>query len=141
MKRAILLAAWFAAIVIPANSKTPPADEARRIESRFLAPCCWSENLALHNSPTAEAMRAEIVKFVSEGRSESQIVEYYVAKYGKRILREPEGTPWIVLMLVPVLALVGGTIFLVRFLRRDKSAARTVAAPGGITVSEEELDW
>lgn len=78
------------------------AENPRRIQERFMAPCCWHENVAIHQSPTAEAMRAEIVKFVADGRTEAEIVEVYVARYGERILREPRGSRSFWLRTAPI---------------------------------------
>jgi cytochrome c-type biogenesis protein CcmH len=76
-----------------------PTDSLRAITERFIAPCCWRENLAVHQSPDAEKMRAEIVQLVADGRTEDEIVEQYVSQYGERILRVPRGARFAVLTL------------------------------------------
>lgn len=53
-------------------------DSVRTITERFVAPCCWRENLAVHQSPDAEKTRAEIVQLVAAGKTEDEIVEHYV---------------------------------------------------------------
>jgi cytochrome c-type biogenesis protein CcmH len=76
----------------------------RRIQERFLAPCCWNESLALHRSPDANEMRAEIARMVAAGKTEQEIVDRYVALHGERILREPRGTRFQWLNWIPVVA-------------------------------------
>ena len=69
-------------------------DEAqlRRLQGRFLAPCCWQESLAVHQSEIAVELRAEIARLAAAGRTENEIVDTLVARYGERILVEPRGT-------------------------------------------------
>jgi len=68
-----------------------PAELTRKLQARFIAPCCWSETVAVHRSESAAGMRDEIARFVDDGKSEDEIVAFYVAKYGERILLEPRG--------------------------------------------------
>lgn len=117
-----------------------PAGEARRIEERFLAPCCWSESLAFHNSPKAVEMREEVEGLVAAGKSEAQIVDLYVARYGERILREPRGGRRTVLTLGPLVALALGGTLLVVYLRRVRPVAQAAGAPVA-AIREEDLDW
>ena len=71
-------------------------------------------------SGAAEKMRAEIERMVAEGRTERQVIDFYKAQYGMRILREPEGVTWWAATLVPGAALVFGLAVLVRFLRNTR---------------------
>ena len=66
-------------------------DDTKRIQDRLLAPCCWQQSVAVHDSDIARQMRAEIARLAASGKNEEQIVEVYVARYGERILREPRG--------------------------------------------------
>jgi cytochrome c-type biogenesis protein CcmH len=106
------------------------------LTARFLAPCCWHENLAVHASPAAEQMRSEIARFVRAGKTADEITEYYVQMYGERILREPRGQRGIWLMLVPVVLLGAGFLFLAAQLRRIRPVSPSVALP---PVSDD--DW
>lgn len=83
----------------------------RRIEERFLSPCCWRESLALHRSPDADAMRAEVRQLLEAGKSEDEIVALYVSRYGQRILREPQGRPAIWLQTLPLVMTAIGFAF------------------------------
>lgn len=98
-----------------------PAEDlatARKIQERLVAPCCWQENLATHRSPEAASLRAEILQQIDAGRSESEIVEHFVARYGERILREPRGFRSTLLSVIPWLALGLGCLWILRHLRR-----------------------
>lgn len=115
-----------AAIMLAAAAPDP----ARRIEERFLAPCCWRESVAVHQSPKAEELRAEIQRMVAAKKSEAEIVDHYVALYGERILREPRGLRSLWLMIVPLVVLVGGGAALAVYLRH---ASRAALADGSAT--------
>ena len=119
-----------------------PEEEARRIEARFVAPCCWRENLAVHDSAVAKQLRFEIAQMVASGQTESQIVDEYVARYGERILREPRGARFQVLMITPIAVLGIGCLLVFRILSRvlhkAPADARTVALRA---IPDEDLEW
>ena len=107
-------------------------DEIRRLEHRLMAPCCYSQTIDVHMSQEAFDMRSEVEAMVAAGKSESEIVAYYKAKYGETILVVPDGATGKVAFAVPVLAALIGTIFLGWFLRRGTSvnlSASAVAQP------------
>lgn len=100
------------------------ASGVRKIQDRFLAPCCWRQSVAIHDSPVARQMRDEIVRLVSEGKTEEEIVDYYVGRYGERILRQPRGQAWIWLNVVPIGALGGGLAGVLVFMTRARKPVR-----------------
>ena len=104
-------------------------DRTRRIQDRFLAPCCWQQSLALHDSDIAREMRAEIAGMVASGKNEEQIVDVYVARYGERILREPRGANWWWSILIPLATFTLATTWLLSYVARKRR--NSVAAPEG----------
>jgi len=102
-------------------------DAVRRIQDRFLAPCCWQQSVAVHDSDIAKQMRAEIAGMVASGRSEEQIVDFYVARYGERILREPRGAYWWWSIVIPMVSIALATACLVLFLRRQRRETAVAA--------------
>jgi cytochrome c-type biogenesis protein CcmH len=96
------------------------ANGVRKIQDRFMAPCCWSQSVAVHDSPVARQMRQEIVSLASEGKTEEEIVDYYVGRYGDRILRQPRGRAWIWLNAVPFGALSAGLAGVLVFMARAR---------------------
>jgi cytochrome c-type biogenesis protein CcmH len=65
------------------------AEKAREIEDNLIAPCCWSQPVSQHYSEVAEQIRNEVREMVASGKSRDEILDYYVAKYGERILATP----------------------------------------------------
>lgn len=104
-----------------------------------MAPCCWQESVAVHRSDAAAEMRAEIAGMVAGGKTDEQIVDFYVARFGERILREPRGAKRWWLTLAPLFTLGLGGAALAAFIRRqrrDAPPASNVAAP-----LPDDLDW
>ena len=103
--------------VLVAQSRPEFQPRQEKLEKSLLAPCCWSEPIATHRSEVALEMRAEIARFLGEGKSDREILDYYKARYGERILVEPEGAKWWWMHVVPVLMLFGGlgvTVFVLK---------------------------
>jgi cytochrome c-type biogenesis protein CcmH/NrfF len=95
---------FFLATILWAAAHGTDADtRVRQLCARFIAPCCWHENLNVHYSPLAEELRGEIRGRVRKGESDDEIQQDLVRRYTARILAEPEGeagawlwwTPWV----------------------------------------------
>lgn len=100
----------------------PPAlggdleQEARALEAMLIAPCCFSQQVSVHQSPAADQVRLDVRRRLAAGETRDQILAAYVAQHGKRILAEPpaEGFDRILHLLPPVgLVLTAGFLALV----------------------------
>jgi cytochrome c-type biogenesis protein CcmH len=58
----------------------------KEIEQSLMATCCWSGTVYDHGHPE---MEAEITAFVNAGKTKEEIINYYVDKYGERVLASP----------------------------------------------------
>lgn len=108
--------------------------DARELETRLIAPCCFSQQVSLHQSEAAAEVRRDIRRRLSAGQSREQILDAYVAQYGKRILVEPpaEGFDAILYVLPPLGLILTAALTIVlvrRFAARGQVAAP--AAPAG----------
>lgn len=137
-----MLAAMFALVLAVQLPAPPPAlapeleREARRLETKVIAPCCWSQQVSVHDSPAATQMRADIRQRLAEGQKEEVILAAYVAEYGERILAEPpaKGFTRLLYVMPPILGVVGiGLLIIVvrRFAQRGSAAPAAIAAAGG----------
>lgn len=72
-----------------------------RLTHELIAPCCWRESIAIHRSQEALQILDEVEKLVAEGRSEEEIRNIYVARYGPRILADPPGVSKYWLYVLP----------------------------------------
>ena len=74
-----------------------------RLEHELVVPCCFSQVVADHMSSEAAEMRHEIVQLVLSGRTEKQILDGYVAHYGRAILATPDGITGNIAFTIPPL--------------------------------------
>ena len=104
-------------------SSSPPSAAARAaaIESVIRCPSCEDLSVAASSAPTAIAVRAEVSRQVADGRSDGQIKEYLVARYGSAIVLEPATTGWAaVVWVLPVVVGIGAIGLLVLVLVRRR---------------------
>jgi cytochrome c-type biogenesis protein CcmH len=94
---------------------------------------CQNESLAGSHAELAQDLRREIRKMIGEGKSDQEILDFMVARYGDFVRYRPpiKPTTWL-LWGGPFLLLLGGIGGLVVFLRRRTQDAK---APG---LSDEE---
>ena len=127
---AILLAGLFTGIAF-AQDEFPTDDDVNAVAKQLYCPVC--ENTPLDVCPT-EACRQwrELIRTqLSEGMTEQQIKDYFVANYGARVLSEPPrtGLNWLVYLLPPVIILLGA-FFLFRSFREWTKVSATASAAG-----------
>ncbi len=116
----IVLALFFAAApVVFAQQSNPTDDEVNAVAKKLFCPVC--ENVPLDVCPTVACAqwRATIREQLAAGRSEQQILDYFVQQYGERVLAEPStrGLNVLVWVLPPLIALAGAGLY-VFFIRR-----------------------
>ncbi len=104
-----------------AGSSSDPGIElrAKAIEEKIIAPCCWTQPVSQHYSEAASRIRKQIREMLSAGKSEEEILDYYVAEYGERILASPRARGFNILAYVlPWVGLAAGIAALGLALRR-----------------------
>ena len=89
-----------------------------KLYQSFISPCCWRENLSVHESPIADQLRARITTMVRDGVPDDAIKQTLVNEFGKRILTLPEGSARIWLFWTPALLFVVGAAVLLWMLPR-----------------------
>jgi cytochrome c-type biogenesis protein CcmH len=98
-----------------------PAQEARatRLASELRCPVC--QGLSIHDSPSplAQQMKDLIRSQIVAGRTDAEIRDYFISKYGEWVLLEPQAQGFNLLVyLLPALALLGGAGLIVVAVRR-----------------------
>jgi cytochrome c-type biogenesis protein CcmH len=87
----------------------------------FMAPCCWRENLATHQSPRAEELRQQIRELVQAEKSDAEVRTLMVERYTRRILSQPEteGLAGRWLGWTPIAAVLAGLMIVVLFIKHS----------------------
>ncbi len=86
-------------------------ERAKAISSRLRCPVCQGESIQDSPAELATQMKSLVREQLANGKSETQVFDYFVGKYGQWIQLEPraEGINLLVYGL-PILFLVGGSI-------------------------------
>lgn len=138
---ALLFACAGPAVAQPVQDPTPlrfqDEAEARRFQSlteELRCVMCQNQSLADSDAMIAHHLRREVLSLMREGRSDREIREFLVARYGEFVLyRPPFAARTLLLWLGPLLLLLGGGVLVWRIVR-----ARSAVAP---VPPDEEQEW
>lgn len=101
MRRTALVAFLLvsAAPLVALAKQPPPAERAQltprdlAVASQFIAPCCWTQTLDVHQSDIAKQLRYEIHDRLEAGDTPDAIKADLVSRYGERIVAVPDDAP------------------------------------------------
>ena len=125
------------------NAVTPPQFTDRAEAKRFHAlteelRCvkCQNQSLADSNAAIAQDLRVEVLDLMRQGKTDTEVKHYLVARYGEFVLYRPrvEPTTWLLWFGPAVVLLVGG--FVVAGIVRKRSGKRQSAA-----AVDEDQEW
>jgi cytochrome c-type biogenesis protein CcmH len=121
------------ALPAPARGKTLN-EQASAIDSKLMAPCCWSSTVSQHYSQAADDIRRGVREMLDAGKSEQEILDYYVSVYGERILASPPAHGFNLLVWVlPGIFFIASSVFLILLFRSwmaSRPAPAVVELPG-----------
>jgi cytochrome c-type biogenesis protein CcmH len=127
----------------PAQAGANVEREARDIETMLIAPCCFMQQVSVHQSPAADEVRRDVRSRLAAGQSRQQILDAYVGRYGKRILAEPPASGFDrLLYAAPVVAFLASIGLIVLVVRRltARERALTPAEPAAVARGRSPLD-
>jgi cytochrome c-type biogenesis protein CcmH len=103
------------------------------LTQQLRCPKCQNQDLADSNAPIAADLRREVHRLLSEGKSDQQVVDYLVARYGEFVRYKPafEARTWL-LWVGPGLLLITGAGLAWALVRRRRPS------PLGDTLSDQE---
>ena len=100
-----------------------PALERRvtRLAHELRCLVCQNQTIADSNAPLAVDLRNQIREQLAAGKSERDVIDFMVQRYGDFVLyRPPFKATTVLLWAGPFLFMVAGLVFLVRLLRRRR---------------------
>ena len=138
---AVVLALACAVAFAQVSDPTPLQFQSSAEEARFRAlvtelrcVMCQNQSLADSNAMVAHDLRREVLELMREGRSDAEIKEFLVARYGEFVLYRPrmEGRTWL-LWLGPAALLLAGGVVVARIMRRRGG--------GSVAPADDNQEW
>lgn len=85
---------------------------------------CQGQNIADSNAPLAKDLREKVYRMVLDKKTDAEIKDYMVKRYGEFILLQPRfNSLTSILWLFPLIGLAGALFFLARFVKRNNQTA------------------
>ena len=73
----------------PSQAAVDTEEDIKYLERNIVAPCCFRQPVASHGEGQGPVVRREIRQLLTAGMTRDQVIEYYVNKYGTKILAQP----------------------------------------------------
>jgi len=120
-------AAAFAQVSDPAPLRFANTTEEQRFHAlvtELRCVMCQNQSLADSNAQIAHDLRREVLTLMRQGKTDAEIQDYLVARYGEFVLYKPriEATTWL-LWFGPALLLLAGGFLVARVVRRHGGPA------------------
>lgn len=114
----LLLLAIFPVVRVKALTPVPPSDDqVNAIAHKLFCPIC--ENTPLDVCPTeaCRQWREQIRQMLMDGKTEDQIIQYFIDNYGVRVVGTPprSGINWLAYIIPPVVFLAGAFLLFQAF--------------------------
>ncbi|WP_139158919.1 cytochrome c-type biogenesis protein [Vibrio sonorensis] len=104
------------------DSKTE--QRAINLAKQLRCPQCQNQNLLESNSPVAMDLRLLVYQQVNQGRSDQQVSEFLVARYGEFVLYQPKmSANNLLLWGIPFLLMAGIALLSLLLLKRKSSSS------------------
>lgn len=138
----IVVAVW--SFVLLHNPPQPTLDQqVQNVAAQLKCPVCQGESVASSPATIAQQMRYVIRQQLQSGKSEQQVIQYFVDRYGSQILLTPQ---WhgldLLAWIAPIALLLLGALILFSVLRSWRAAVPAAAPPDETTTplaDDEEL--
>jgi len=90
------------------------------LSKQLRCPKCQNQNIADSNAELAKDLRNKTYELVKQGKSEAQIIDYMVARFGNFVRYDPPMTPATIFLWVgPLLSILLGFLFLYGQIRKQ----------------------
>jgi len=124
---ALLLTPVFAAPVVTYEFASEEQEALfNKLSNELRCLVCQNQAISDSNADLAKDLRDEIYGMLQQGKTEEEIVEFMVVRYGDFVLYNPPLKPmtWL-LWFGPAFALLAGFFFVVRIINKQKKSAVT----------------
>src|SRR5712692_10440905 len=141
---AIISSIWFYTFLISPARQTLD-QRVHDVASQLKCLVCQGESVADSPATLSQQMRGVIRQQLQSGKSEQEVIQYFVSRYGDRILLSP---PWqgltLLAWLVPIALMLGGILLLFLVLRSWQSQSDKSPLDAGtesVDIDQNELAY
>ncbi len=112
------------------------SDRFRKLSNELRCPTCQGLSVQDSEAGFSKSIKNKIIELIKEGKTDIEIMAYFVERYGEWILRSPTKTGFnLVLWLLPIVGIFFGLIYV---LFRSKSWVRQPKYVNLESLTEEE---
>jgi cytochrome c-type biogenesis protein CcmH len=149
MKRAFVTVGFAASLFLMAATAIAqaPRDDAldarlKTLSEELRCLVCQNQTLADSTAPLAEDLRREVRELALQGKTDAEIKQYLVARYGDFVLYKPpvKPTTWILWFGPFAFLLGGGLLWFVVLRRRRRGGSDDNAAPATDPLGGEQAE-
>ncbi len=137
---AVIAAVWSTLLIIKPKQETLD-QRVQDVASQLKCPVCQGESVADSQATIAQQMRQVIREQLQSGKSEQDVVQYFVHSYGDQIVWLPLWQGFSLLAwLIPMAFLLGGAVLVFIVLREWRADAAVIGASSMVSQDEISLD-
>ena len=114
-------------------------DKTKTVASELRCPVC--QGLSIQDSPSelSQQMRTVVKEQLASGKSEQDVKDYFISKYGEWILLEPQPHGFnLFIYALPAALVLGGAGLIVLLVRRWTTAGTAAGTSAGSAAGEDE---
>lgn len=134
------MAVWSALLIVKPKQETLD-QRVQNVASQLKCPVCQGESVADSQATIAQQMRQVIREQLQSGKSEQDVVQYFIRSYGDQIAWLP---PWqgfsLLAWLVPIVFLLGGAVLVGIVLHEWRSGGTVTEKNESASQNEISLD-
>src|SRR5512136_60355 len=107
----LVVTLFIAVVVVKAQAKKPTDDQVNAVAKKLYCPVCPNTPLDVCETKACQDWRAQIKDQLAGGWTDDQVIAYFVAQYGERVLAEPRRSGFTSFVWVlPVISVLLGLI-------------------------------
>jgi cytochrome c-type biogenesis protein CcmH len=114
-------------------------NDVNRVAKQLYCPVCPNTPLDVCETQACQDWRAQIREQLGQGWSDQQVIDFFVAQYGERVLAEPQRKGFTSFVwILPVVAVAIGLVVLAQLMRQWR-AARPAAGPAPVAPAASDI--
>lgn len=116
----------YAAVEVKQFQNSEHEQRYKNLINEFRCVVCQNQNIADSNAALAKDLRKQVFKMINADKSDDEIMEFMVTRYGDFVLYRPQFNSMTFLLWVgPFIIFIIGLYFLISFIRQRKKMVVT----------------